>query len=233
MVDLKLRSNEQEMLDKPGITRDALFQNLKELDIINRLLGGHRATLSGLRKLMRDKQRVYKIIDFGCGGGDALAAVGDWAAKSGFNVEMTGVDILPDAIEYARSQQCAQHNITFVAQDFQRFAYRPGDYDIAICSLFCHHLYGAELQGLIRIMTDIAGIGVVINDLHRHWFAYYSIRVLTVALSRSELVKNDAPLSVSKGFTKTELQALMDECGIKRYSIHWLWAFRYLALIRT
>jgi D-alanyl-D-alanine dipeptidase len=41
------------------------------------------------------------------------------------------------------------------------------------------------------------------------------------------LVKNDAPLSVKRGFRKSELVSLLEKAGFKNYSVKWSWAFRY------
>jgi hypothetical protein len=70
--------------------------------------------------------------------------------------------------------------------------------------------------------------GFFINDLHRHFLAYYSIQILTRLFSKSYLVKNDAPLSVARGFTKNEWQKLLKEVGMQEARISWRWAFRHL-----
>ena len=77
-------------------------------------------------------------------------------------------------------------------------------------------------------MNQYAKVGFIINDLQRHWFAYYSIKFLTRLLNGSTLVKNDAPLSVLRGFRKEELNVLLESASVKQYSIKWEWAFRYL-----
>lgn len=41
MPDLKLRSYQKELLDGDNIPFDDIKQNMKELNIINTLLGGH------------------------------------------------------------------------------------------------------------------------------------------------------------------------------------------------
>jgi hypothetical protein len=74
--------------------------------------------------------------------------------------------------------------------------------------------------------------GFFIGDLHRHWLAYYSIKFLTKLFSKSYLVKNDAPLSVQRGFTKKEWVILLKKAGIKNYEITWCWAFRHLILVK-
>jgi hypothetical protein len=45
-------------------------------------------------------------------------------------------------------------------------------------------------------------------------------------------VKNDAPLSVLRGFKKKELEEVLKKAGITDYSIHWKWAFRWLIIVR-
>ena len=67
MPNFKTRSREEELLDQPNIPKDDLFQNLRELNTINHLLGGHQVTLIGLKKLMTDKNKTYHIVDFACG----------------------------------------------------------------------------------------------------------------------------------------------------------------------
>jgi hypothetical protein len=50
---------------------------------------------------------------------------------------------------------------------------------------------------------------------------------LTALFSKSYLVKNDAPLSVKRGFKKSELISLLKKAGFTDYSVKWSWAFRY------
>ena len=75
-----------------------------------------------------------------------------------------------------------------------------------------------------------ASRGFFINDLHRHPFAYYSIRWLTYFFSRSYLVKNDAPLSVLRGFVREDWRLLLKQAALYPVSIHWKWAFRWLII---
>ncbi|MCH5683887.1 hypothetical protein LWM68_06210 [Niabella sp. W65] len=70
-----------------------------------------------------------------------------------------------------------------------------------------------------------------INDLHRHTLAWWSIKILTAIFSRSYLVKNDAPVSVLRGFRKREWQQLFKKAGIEA-TVSWQWAFRYLILYK-
>ncbi len=225
---LQQRSFEPELLDAEDIDREALWQNLRELELINHRLGGYAPTLKGLSALMAgaERSRCWHILDVGCGGGDTLAVIADWAKAKQIRVKLSGVDLLPDCIAYAKAHQ-AHHDIAWHACAYEEYGLDDTDTpDIIISSLFCHHLDTAQFQHFLRWTKTSARLGFVINDLHRHPLAYYGIGVLTHLLSRSELVKNDAALSVWRGFSRQELRTALAQAGL-RAQIHWDWAFRW------
>ena len=224
--NFKIRSREEELLDQPNIPQAALFQNLKELDTINRLLGGHKATLIGLNKLLTDRSKTYHIIDFACGGGDTLRAVARWAKKNDFKVTLMGFDLLDHAIEFAKKES-QEYEIEWQVGDFKTIALPQCD--ISICSLVCHHFYDEQLESFLTKMKQSSTIAALVNDLHRHPIAYYGIALLTNLFSKTHLVKNDAKLSVLKGFSKTEWSTLLHQLQFSQYSIKWI--FRHLIII--
>jgi hypothetical protein len=81
---------------------------------------------------------------------------------------------------------------------------------------------------MLQWMKNNATAGFFINDLHRNSMAYYSIKLLTKFFSKSYLVKNDAPLSVARGFTKKEWRRILHDAGIPNAVVQWKWAFRHL-----
>jgi 2-polyprenyl-3-methyl-5-hydroxy-6-metoxy-1,4-benzoquinol methylase len=225
------RSYQTELLDETNIPKELLVQNLKELDYINRTLGGHRISLKGLTQLLTDKSKPYTIIDIGCGGGDALLHIAKWARKKGFNLNLIGVDFNQDAIAYAQTFCKSYTEISFVNNDYKIFLNNINQVDIIHTSLFCHHLDDVQLIDFLKLANKAARVGIVINDLQRHWFAYYSIKWLTRLFNGSTLVKNDAPLSVLRGFKKSELKIYLKKAAVSHYGIKWMWAFRFLILI--
>lgn len=140
------------------------------------------------------------------------------------------MDINPECIAYARSLR-GNEGIDFVCSDYSTAAldYKP---DVIFSSLFCHHFSDAELVAMLQWMQTNSRIGFFINDLHRHPLAYYSIQTLTKLFSKSYLVKNDAPLSVQRGFVRSEWEALLKQAGLTHYTISWQWAFRWLITYR-
>lgn len=224
------RSNQLELLDAPFVPKSLLVENLRELGLINRTLGGHSISVKGIKRLLTDRSKTYTIADIGCGGGDALKAMATWARKNGYRVQLVGVDINQDAIEYML-QECKNYpEINGIVSSYEAFLSSAVKPDVVHCSLFCHHLTDEELIQLFASIKKKVQLGFIINDLQRHWFAYYSIKTLTRMLKGSVLVQNDAPLSVLRGFKKKELQKIVQRAGIDNAEIKWKWAFRYLML---
>jgi len=226
----KHRSYESELLDAPNIPKDSLFQNLKELDFINRTMGGHSISLNGIKKLIIDKNKVYHIVDLGCGSGDLMRVIADWAIKGGYKVRLTGVDMNPDVIEYMNDYCKDYPEIGGIISDYRYYLKTGVSIDVIHCSLFCHHLKDDELSELFSYFKNYAKTGFVINDLHRHWVAYYGVYLITHLLNGTELSKNDGPISVLRAFKLNELNDLLHKAEIIHYSIGWKWAFRYLVV---
>lgn len=218
---LKFRSLEKEILDGNNYSKEELFQNLKELEIINSKLGGNRINQKGLQYLSKNKKNL-KILEVGCGGGDNLRFLQGKFPENQF----FGSDINPYCIEYSNLK--TQTNIDFFLQDAFELTEK---YDIIFNSLFCHHFSDDELVTQIIKLHKLSNIGLFINDLDRNPLAYYSVKFLSKIFSKSRLVKNDAPLSVKRGFKKREWEIILKKAEIKNYKIIWCWAFRWLIII--
>jgi 2-polyprenyl-3-methyl-5-hydroxy-6-metoxy-1,4-benzoquinol methylase len=226
----KKRSYKKELLDEPGIRKDLLFQNLKELDIINKYLGGHAISISGLKKVMTDKSKTYTVIDIGCGGGDSLKAIAKWSANKQYKILLAGIDLKQDCIDFAQDTCSGFPGINFYCDDFRNLFSKIKDIDIVHASLFCHHFTENEISDFIKFCNKNKTV-FIINDLERNPLAYYAIKFLTRFFSKSPLVKNDAPLSVWRGFKKTEWHAIIQKAGIKNYSIRNCPGFRHLVIV--
>lgn len=222
------RSFQPEMLDEPGIPAKILHSNLAEIVYINKKLGGYSTTISGLKKLISDKNRTYHIADIGCGAGDTLLEIAKWAKRNQYSIRLTGIDFNPDAIDFAKRITKAYPAIEFICADYTDYLNNSDTIDICLSTLFCHHLNDIQFQDFIHKITAVSKSGFVINDLHRYPLAYYSIKALTSLISKSELTKNDAPLSVLRGFKRKELEYFFSFYPDYKIEINWKWAFRYL-----
>ena len=233
MASFKHRSEQSELMDVPDIPALLLHKNLGELDTMNRNTGGHAISMEGIKRLMTDRQKVYHIVDLGCGSGDVLRYIARWARKYQFKVRLTGVDINPDAIKYLEDHSSGYPEITGIAGDYKNYLQTCSDVDVVHCSLFCHHLNDNELHDLFMSLKINASEGFVINDLHRNPVAYYGVWLITRMLNGSDLAKHDGPVSVIRAFKRRELEKLLHHAGLKEFSIYWKWAFRYLVVVKT
>ena len=224
----KERSYEEELMDDLVSSGPVIDQTLRELETINRWLGGNHVTINGLSRLIEpEKNRSLRIADLGCGGGDMLKLVAEWSKKRGIHCELIGYDANPNIIEYAR-QNCARYdNITLETADIFSDQFKSHEFDIILCTLFTHHFTDQVLVEMFRQFKRQAHLGVIINDLHRHPLAYYSIKLLTQLFSKSPMVKYDGPLSVKRAFKRTDLNQIMKYAEITEYQLRWMWAFRW------
>jgi len=226
----KQRSYEKEMLDEPNTLPSQLFQNLRELEFINKYLGGHRISILGLKRILNRFGTLNNktIVDIGCGGGDSLKALSNWAKHKKQHPVLIGIDLKEDCIEFAKTNCEAFPDIQFLCDDF-RNVFAQGKIDIVHASLFCHHFTEDEIIAFLQLCNQQKAI-FVINDLERNPLADYSIKWLTWLFSKSPLVKNDAPLSVRRGFKKTEWKSMLEKAGIKHCFVQNYWAFRHLVI---
>lgn len=224
MPDFSKRSTQVEMMDDFTLGADIIYPIMEELEVINKFLGGYRVFFNAFERISLHDGMT--ISDWGCGGGDSLRMIARWAKKKGLIINLTGVDATLSAIEYARQKSVHYPRISYLVSDVLNDPMKPEQFDIVISSLFTHHFEDKNWISLIQKMYDCAKKAVIINDLNRHWLAYYSIGVLTRIFSKSEMVKHDSQVSVLRSFTKNELIDLLDLAGIKRYEIKWMWAFR-------
>jgi 2-polyprenyl-3-methyl-5-hydroxy-6-metoxy-1,4-benzoquinol methylase len=227
-MNFKSRSYQKELLDGEGIPFPAIAQTMRELNTINTLLGGHAITLEGFKQLAKNKKEIT-VCEIGCGGGDNLVAIVKYCKEKEIKIHCIGIDFNSECIAFAKQNEYLKGNTQFICSDYAQ-VYFENNPDIIFSSLFCHHFTDEALMLQLNWMQQNSGTGFFINDLQRHWLAYYLIKFLTYLFSKSYLVKNDACLSVARGFIKTEWQQLFSKARIENFQIHWKWAFRYLII---
>lgn len=223
-------------LQYAGSTMD---QTLRELEIINRWLGGNAVTLDALGQIIetaggnhkyigqsQNGNKPLEIADLGCGRGDMLRHINEWATRRNLNVQLTGVDANPYIIAAARAN-LGDLPVTLKSINIHSEEFDSLRYDIVIGTLFFHHFSDDELVIFFAKLRNVCRLGFIINDIHRHPVAYHSIRLLTKMFSRSDMVKYDAPLSVLRAFTRNELETILRRAGFTDYQLKWRWAFRW------
>lgn len=131
MINLANRSYRQEFLDNNNIPFADIRQNMKELNIINTYLGGHKITTAGINKLIfgQTTDKVISICEIGCGGGDNLKAIENYCRKKNIHATYTGIDIKPECIAFA-NQQYPSLDAKWITSDYRRVNFNNNKPDI-------------------------------------------------------------------------------------------------------
>ena len=229
-MNVKERSYKKELLDRDDIPFEDIVTNMKELNFINTWLGGHQISIQGLQKLAGNNQ-VLTICEIGCGGGDNLVALNKWCLQNNISASFIGIDLKEPCIALGKTRTSLLQNTTWMVNDYRNVVFQSQP-DIIFSSLFCHHFTNAQLEDQLQWMKQNSRIGFFINDLERNTIAWHLIKALTFLFSSSYLVKNDAPLSVARGFKKKEWLKLLQSANLSNCPVNWKWAFRHLVICK-
>ena len=231
------RTDDDELMDDFSITDQRLTSALDQLRVVNQALGGYSAPMQVLRPLLLQSQaETIRILDLGTGIADFPEYIVRWAAQQrpARPVQIVAVDANPATVAYARQTLARrlppelQTAIDVQVADALALPFADNSFDVVIASMFLHHFAQPKAVAVVRAMQRLASRGIIINDLQRHPFAYYGIAGLTRLFRASEMMQNDGPLSVLRGFQAAELKSIATEAGLGAVSIRWCWAFRWL-----
>lgn len=226
MINLQNRSDKKEILDEDDLPFEDIKLCMKELNSINTLLGGHAITVNGMSHFSTSTKNELTVCEIGCGGGDNLKAI----SEKYNNIAFVGIDLKDTCIDFAATQY-PQLKADWIASDYSKVFFKTAP-DVIFSSLFCHHFTNEQLVFMLQWMHKNSKKGFFINDLQRSTVAYYLIKGLTAIFSKSYMVKNDGPISVSRSFVKKDWQLLFAKAGISNYTVKWKWAFRYLVVCK-
>lgn len=239
MPSFQIRTNQDELMDDFSIQDERLTDALEQLRPINQLLGGYATTMEILAPFLRSHthhDRPIRILDVGTGIGDFPEYIVRWAAAQSpaINVEVVAIDANPVTVDYARQTLAKrlppelQGKIKVEVADALALPYSDNQFDVAIAAMFLHHFAHDNAVKIVRSMQRVSQQGILINDLHRHPFAYYGIYALTRLLPAAPMVRNDAPLSVLRGFKLPELKNIAEAAALPKFSLRWRYAFRWV-----
>lgn len=221
------KSYQAEILDGRDYSKEELFKNLKELFFVNRWLGGHDGSIRLMKDCLNSGFRPDAVLDVGCGGGDALEKLERTFSGRLPDTSWTGCDLHPWCLDYA-SENHRGINLKYMESDFRAFP--VSGKVLCHAALFFHHFREEEIIQFISFL-QAKGAALIINDLRRHPMAWMGIRILAYLPFFGRLFRNDAPLSVERGFTRKEWQYILQQSGVRNYRIRNAWAFRHLILI--
>ena len=181
-------------LSRPDSEFDEAY---RELGIINRRLGGIRA----IERFLPHKSNLL-VLDVAAGACDVSEAL-----LRRIPAQIVVLDVNPKGLKSARKSWPVTGNAL-------ELPFRDNTFDVVMASLFFHHLSEANCVRVLEKMWRVSRGLVLVNDLYRHPVAYWSIRALAAAFSKSTMVRHDGPVSVLRSFRPRELLQVADRAGV-------------------
>lgn len=209
MRNLKIRSREDEQTDSPDLDPATYARIINDLGQVNSWTLARRPTINFLARAIGDV-RHFRLLDVGFGQGDMLRSIAHWAKQRGLSAELVGVDLNPKSAAVAEAATPRELEIEYRTGDYHEF----GDFDFVVSNLVAHHMTDQQLHNFLRYMETEAGKGWIINDLHRHQFAYAGFPLLCRLMGWHRIVREDGQLSIAKSFRPPEWRAVLAEAGI-------------------
>ena len=233
-INTNSRTDNPEIMDDFAMEGEILRKALDKIAIINQLLGGNKLTLQGVQELIQnnDKNQQITIVDVGCGNGDMLRKLADFGIKNNCNLKLIGIDANAFTINYAQKLSENYTNISYKCKDIFDKQFSELKYDIVLCTLTLHHFKNNEIENLLQLFYENSKIGIVINDLQRSAISYRLFQLLCFVFRLDEMPKKDGLTSILRGFKKQDLIDFSEKLQLRKYKIHWKWAFRYQWIIK-
>lgn len=196
----------QETLDDPRAPAAQVEATLDDIARINAWFGGRAAASFGLMRLLRDYRRAgpVSLLDVGAGSGDIARHLVRRAERVGIALEPLALERHPLA-----AKRCRRRGIPAVLSDAGRLPLADRSVDIVLASQLLHHFDRASAVALLRELDRVARLGGIVADLRRHAAAALGIWLASLLMGFHPPTRRDAVLSVRRGFSAGELEALL------------------------
>lgn len=205
------RALADELMDDPALDAGTYTEVLHDLAQVNTVTLARRPTLDFLARSVGSRAK-FRLLDVGFGDGDMLRSVARWAQRRGIAAELVGIDLNPRSVAAARDATPPELAIEYRTGDYADLA--GGGWDCVISSLVAHHMTRAQLLAFLRFMDREAAAGWLVNDLHRHGFAYAGWPLLAAVMRWHPIVRHDGRLSIARSYRPDEWPPLLAEAGI-------------------
>ena len=230
-------------MDNPALAESEHLHALSALARINAFSGTTAQFARAIGRIATSGPmlpRPLRVVDVACGGGDVTIALAtrlnrllapggpaaQGSAAEGTAAIVTGIDMSARAVDRAtaRAAGAGVTGVEFAVRDVVADGCPPCD--IAISSLFLHHLEDADSERVLRSLADAARLGIVISDLLRTRAGLILAVLGTMVLSSSRVARVDGPLSVRSARTPAEYRSLLARAGLATATLRRTWPER-------
>jgi SAM-dependent methyltransferase len=207
------RSDASERLDGPLLEPSVLRGNLRDLERVNRWLGGTALSRRAIDRLAEGRSAI-ELLDVGTGAADIPVAL---LGGTGPVARVVGLDSRAEILGQAvarRPDLATMPGLTLQLGDGRSLPFGDEAFDIVHASLVMHHLPPDGVVALLAEMRRVARLGIVVNDLLRSRLGHAGAWLLTRLGTANAYTRHDAPLSVRRAYTLSELEALVAGAGL-------------------
>lgn len=214
------RSERMELMDEPVEDQAELGQNFRDIERVNSMLGGTAVVVRHLPGLLPPHPTgPVTILDMATGSADIPVAIVRWARKRGLGVNVMASDHSPEILDLARMRCAAYPEISLAEFDARAVDLPDKQVDIVLCSLALHHFGPDDAVRVLREMHRLGRRGFILNDLRRGWVGFAAAWLASLVTTRNRLTRHDAPLSVRRAYTPSELASLLQRAGVEGVTI--------------
>lgn len=217
-----------ELMDDPACDPDRLRTTLRRFAIVNRFVSGwgtvYRRTL---RSHLAGLGRPARVLDLGSGGGDVVTRLAAMARRDGLDVQWTGIDPDPRALEVALAAGPVP-GVTFRCADAETLVAEGATFDAVLSNHVLHHL-GDELTGFAAASLDLSHGLVLHSDIARSRLAYALYGAGITPFAPGTFLRTDGLRSIRRSYTRAELAAVLGDAMPDAWTVTTPVPFRLLA----
>jgi len=228
---LKNRQFIAEEMDDFSLHGEELESTLSSLSKINKYLGNSSTVVNCLKPIIRQSQATLRIVDLGCGGGDLLRELAEFAIENKHELSLIGIDGNQNIISRASKKYESIPFLKFQSADILSSNFDLLECDILISSHFMYHFTDKDLINFLLKHKHSVKSKIIFSELQRSVISYRLFQLLAFCLSFPKMIMSDGLKAISRSFRKRELLRILNTVSFKRYNIQWKWAFRYLVEI--
>lgn len=206
---LSERSTQAEYFDSTDRSPEEIAEGYRQLGRVNRIFKfSHPFELVIPRCLGAERCAQLRILDLGAGDGLLGRELRKWAAKQGWDWEVTDLDVNLHALQL--------HNENWkVGASVLNLPLADNSFDVVIASQMTHHLDSPEdirrhFREAWRVTRDL----VVFSDLHRNLAMCLLVRIGTLLARCSPELAADGVISIHRSFRVGEWRKWAAEAGI-------------------
>ena len=221
------RSDQLEHIDKGDYTPEEYEGCMVELRRVNRFMGDSAALRRSLnREESHSSLKDFSVLDVGAGTGELLRVVAYWARKKGKRARLVGLELNARSADGILERSKGFPEINAIRGDALRLPFVDNSFELAICSLFTHHLTNEEVIVVLRELGRIARRRILVIDLFRHPLAYLLYTTVGRLVLYNRLLREDGALSILRSFSPGELKHLAVQAKLTDVRVERRFPFR-------